>query len=240
MKAKKRPAKQHSSQSRKHTPRASQGINNPYVLLSVVAIIAVGVMIYLFGILPGQSSANSTQQVEPAIEQPTNNVELENKVVEIASMFACSCGGCDELPLESCTCETAQQERQFIRSALQHGHSVEEVIQSVNNTYGFIEEEYQSQYGGGKPRLDDLSNKLEQNEIENKPVASLADRSKIIAQFFCNCGQCEGEPLTECDCDHPAGAREVKQFIDNEIQHGTHTVEEIIARVDAKYDNRFR
>ncbi|HDZ12188.1 MAG TPA: zinc ribbon domain-containing protein [Bacteroidetes bacterium] len=70
------------------------------------------------------------------IESKSNDPVMEQKVSQVTSSFFCSCGGCKEVPLETCTCQTAAAERKFIRSALGKGQTVNQVILAVNTTYG--------------------------------------------------------------------------------------------------------
>lgn len=69
------------------------------------------------------------------IENKSSDPIVEQKVSQVVSNFLCSCSGCNE-PLDKCDCETAITERNFIRSALESGQSVTQVILAVNKTYG--------------------------------------------------------------------------------------------------------
>ncbi len=48
------------------------------------------------------------------------------------------------------------------------------------------------------------------------------------------------DELKECECDHPGGAQEVKQFIDEKIKRGIYTTDKIIEFVEHKYAARIR
>ncbi len=63
----------------------------------------------------------------------------ESKVIAVAKNFKCACGGCGELPLETCTCDMpkgAAEEKNFIREKLAEGFTVEQVIELLDKKYG--------------------------------------------------------------------------------------------------------
>ncbi len=98
--------------------------------------------IILFGAFVLYLSSNRHPgKVSQSFEQPSSDATLESRVYAIASRFVCACGSCGEEPLESCRCPTAQKERQFIREALQHGHTEDEVIAEVYQTFGHLKPE---------------------------------------------------------------------------------------------------
>lgn len=80
------------------------------------------------------------------VETKTSDTQLEAKVLEVASKFICSCGTCGEKPLDICTCETAAQERQFIRDRLQQGQTPEQVSVAVMTEFGWLKPEFASKY----------------------------------------------------------------------------------------------
>ncbi len=230
--------------SSKKAPQSKPGSLNP---LYVVLVAFGAVLIFLYIESKNSRTAEAPQQIQPALEQKTNSVELENKVYAIAAKFVCSCGSCGEQPLESCTCPTAQQERQFIRENLLQDRSVADVITAVNTTYGWLKPEYKSEYAKGNLSLDlkstptnDVFPAPDKNTSKGVQLARLADREQIISHFACACGQCNIDELKDCNCNHPNGAVEVKRFIDDKIAEDAHTVEKVIALVEEKYGNRIR
>jgi len=63
----------------------------------------------------------------------------ETKVIAVAKNFKCACGGCGELPLETCTCDMpkgAIEEKNFIREKLAEGFTVEQVVELLDKNYG--------------------------------------------------------------------------------------------------------
>jgi len=84
---------------------------------------------------PGTVSAGSVRSADPA---------LEAKVQAIAAKFVCSCGSCDKLSLDTCTCKTAVEERQFIRSYLHQGQSVNQTIAAVKSTFDGLKAVFES------------------------------------------------------------------------------------------------
>ena len=229
------PENRKSQKERTPSSKISKRSLNPLIIGSLIVGIFI---IYLFI----DNNKQNTSSIQSTVEKKTKNIELENNVYEVASKFVCACTSCAEEPLESCSCQTAQEERQFIRQALQQGQSVDEVITAVNMNYGWIKDEYKPKYGNGKLSLDVNSklNDLTVGETTNQGVeqlAKFADRGEIIFHFVCPCGKCDDE-LKVCDCDHPKGAQEVKQFIDEKIRSGKYTIDKIIEFVDHKYNNR--
>ena len=63
----------------------------------------------------------------------------EAEVIAVAKNFKCACGGCGELPLETCNCDMpkgAVEEKNFIREKLGEGFAVEQVIELLDKKYG--------------------------------------------------------------------------------------------------------
>lgn len=63
----------------------------------------------------------------------------EEKVIAVARNFKCACGGCGELPLETCECDMPRgsvEEKNFIREKLAEGLTVEQVIELLDKKYG--------------------------------------------------------------------------------------------------------
>ncbi len=75
--------------------------------------------------------------IQPATSLASNS--LEDQVRQVAVNFKCACGGCGELPLAECQCDMpkgAVEEKSFIRSKLNAGFSVQQVIDLVEKKYG--------------------------------------------------------------------------------------------------------
>ena len=155
--AKSQPPHSPAAQKRKTKPkprvvpkkRGAKQQQNQKTLNYIFAGIILIVVIALYATISKKEvkTPEAPVQAQQVYEHPTGDIALENKVYEIASKFACSCGSCGEESLDICSCPTAQRERQFIRDALQRGRSEEEVIIAVNTTYGYLKEEFQAQYG---------------------------------------------------------------------------------------------
>ena len=86
------------------------------------------------------------KQVEIPVETKSSNPVVEATVYEIASKFVCSCQTCDELPLESCKCARAVEERQFIRDYLEQNQKPDDIVVTVANKYGWLKSEFASKY----------------------------------------------------------------------------------------------
>lgn len=181
------------------------------------------------------------------VEQKSNDPAVEAKVVEVASKFICGCGSCGEQPLDTCTCNAAIQERQFIRDYLSAGQTVEQVILAVNDSFGWMKPEYAPKYGGLSSRLAPPSQNLPEfgkvgskSSPTNSRIATPADRTEIFSYFECPCGQCGIDELKDCECSHPRGASEVKAFADEKILEGRLTVVQVVDLIEGKYGSRKR
>jgi hypothetical protein len=83
-----------------------------------------------------EPSRVSSSYVPPRIS--TNGVD-EADVIAVARNFKCACGGCGELPLETCECDMPKgsvEEKKFIREQLAEGLTVEQVIELLDKKYG--------------------------------------------------------------------------------------------------------
>jgi hypothetical protein len=128
-KKKKRPIAQPKARPRGWQP-------SYWMIVALVAIFfAGGVMIKAF--------FSSTPRISTSASnyQPTAgaNSDLGGQVRLVAANFRCACGGCGELFLIDCTCDMprgAKEEKDFIRTNLQQGLSVDEVITLVEKEYG--------------------------------------------------------------------------------------------------------
>ena len=186
---------------------------------------------------------------------------MEATVREVASKFICSCGTCGEQPLDICACNTAIQERQFIRNALESGQTSKQIIAAVNTTYGWTKPEFVVKYdsfanrstpsggrpGGKKNQSTKLVVPLQTQEgllsltpkaTSSNTIATAIDREAIFSSFHCPCGQCGVDELKDCSCDHPRGAKEVKGFVDQKIAEQKYTVTQLIDQVDKRYGGR--
>lgn len=75
----------------------------------------------------------------PARTSTSSNKVDEAQVIAVAKNFKCACGGCGELPLETCTCDMSKgavEEKKFIREKLGEGFTVEQVIELLDKKYG--------------------------------------------------------------------------------------------------------
>jgi cytochrome c-type biogenesis protein CcmH/NrfF/ribosomal protein L40E len=240
---KKKGKRKHKSPARQNFPKRRQAAKkwNP----ATIAVVAIGALLVIFYFV--YMNQRAAKISEPYVEQKTENLELENKVLAVASKFVCACGSCPKEPLETCSCPTAGKERDFIRNALYSGMDEDNVITTLNNRYGGIESEYESQYGSGKVNLtlppspgQNLPLDLPGDTENASQLASFANRIEIISHFACPCGQCDRDELIECDCEHPRGAKEVKRFIDEKISEGNLTLGQVIEFVENKYGGKIR
>ncbi len=242
-------SKKRSHQAKKKEAPPPPGSTTEMKVLKVGAVFFVLFIIYM--LLPEKKQPDLRQPVsniQPPVlaEQKSNDPRLEAEVLDIAAKFICSCGTCGEQPLQTCTCDVAIAERQFIRKELQAKNDPESIIRLVNEKYGWIKPQYTEKYGAGKsrPRLEkrlpDTPGLSILDDKTDVAPATPSDRLAIISSFACTCGQCGIDELKDCNCNHPGGAREVKAFIDQKISEGKYSKENIVEIVDARYGNRIR
>lgn len=208
----------------------------------IAAAILAAVFLYIIATDTNSVNSNSLRTL---IEQKSNDKVLEATVLDVAAKFICSCGTCNKQSLDICTCDVAITERQFIRNALQNKQKPDDVIVAVNQKYGWIKEQYKEKYGAGKFVLENeptlkLTPGIDLTKSATDEIASIKDRMAIISSFACTCGQCAIDELKDCNCNHPGGATEVKNFIDQKISEGRYSKENIIQIVEGKYGKRIR
>jgi response regulator RpfG family c-di-GMP phosphodiesterase len=225
---------------RKQTRKFSHRKNLKLLWITVAVVIGSVVLASSFDLI-----FNKYPDKEKAVfEQKSTNPAVEAKVFEIASKFVCSCGSCNEESLEVCSCGRAIEERQFIRNYLEQNQKPEDIIVAVANRYGWIKAEFAANYNVDASKVW-KSGQLEiPDNIVSTPSAlvstkaAFSDRYTIYSAFICPCGQCNKDELSECTCNHPGGAVEVKRFIDEKINENKYTINDIIELVDNKYGGK--
>ena len=128
-KKRKRPVSQPKAGSRGWQP-------SYWMIVAFIAIFFAGgvMMKAIFSSGPDISPGASNYQ-----NVSSKNSDLEGQVRLVTANFRCACGGCGELFLIDCTCDMprgAKEEKDFIRSNLQQGLSVDEVVTLVEKEYG--------------------------------------------------------------------------------------------------------
>ena len=88
-------------------------------------------------------------------EVKNTNPVIEAQVTSIASKFICSCGTeeCANQSLETCTCDIAAKERQFIRENLEKNTKPDDIVVALANKYGFLKSEFASKYKIGQSKV---------------------------------------------------------------------------------------
>ena len=83
-----------------------------------------------------------------SVEVRSSNPAVEAQVKELASKFVCSCGTneCNFTSLESCTCDVAGKERQFIRTKLEKNEKPDDIVVDVANKYGNLKSGFAAKY----------------------------------------------------------------------------------------------
>lgn len=210
-----------------------------------LVLVAAGILI-MAGVRWTGDQQNNPPQRTPPLETRSNDAALEAKVTEIASQFICGCGTCGELPLETCTCETAVSERQLIRSSLQAGQSPSQIVAAVNSQYGWLKSSrtFRTQQKGGVaatsvvPGLEDVGVLKPMLWKTGQQIATTANRTEIFSQFKCPCGQCGIDELKDCNCSHAKGAAEIKAFVDQKISEEKYTVAQVVEEIEKRYGGR--
>ncbi len=106
-----------------------------YIALFLIAIFLVKQIMTVSkeGNLSRLSSTSFSSRI------PQNGVD-EADVFAVAKNFICACGKCGEQPLETCTCDMPKgsvEEKNFIRKNLAQGLTVDQVIELVDEKYGY-------------------------------------------------------------------------------------------------------
>ncbi len=198
---------------------------------AVIGLVVVGFLVVLF--LPNNKTSTNPRNYIP--NSSTGFAGLTgSRLNDIASKFICSCGTCDELPLETCGCPTANGEKAFIQSQMNTNKSDAQIIKAVYSKYGWIKPQFKNLLSSAGETSGN-SSKLISNGTK---LASLFDMTLITEQFKCPCGQCNVEELKDCNCNHPRGATEVKGFITNKINENAYTVNQIISMVNKTYGGK--
>ncbi|MHB8578840.1 MAG: zinc-ribbon domain-containing protein [Ignavibacteriaceae bacterium] len=85
---------------------------------------------------------------ELTVERKSSSLAIETQVTAIASKFACSCltNECNYTSLESCTCGTASEERQFITTKIEKNVKPDDIVVELADKYGFLKSEFVSKY----------------------------------------------------------------------------------------------
>lgn len=217
---------------------------------AAVTLALLGVMFVLVVGLQMWQSTRTPPEAVLVRELKSSDPKLEASVLAIASRFICSCGSCGEKPLDTCACERAIEERQFIRNYLQGGQSVEQVIAAVDQTYGWKKTDSTSANGSlsvGSLKVGTISlpsqlatplTDISAKWSGNDRVATAVDKFEVFSHFRCPCGVCGMDDLNSCTCQHPNGAFEIKAFVDGRIALKSLTIAQIIKEVDTKFGGR--
>ena len=118
---------------------------NLKLLWITVGVIIVSIFIAISFDLVFHKYPNSGRS---AVETKSSNSAVEAQVTVIASKFVCSCqtNECNKTSLESCTCSTAAEERQFIRTKLEKNEKPDDILVDLANKYGFLKSQFASKY----------------------------------------------------------------------------------------------
>ncbi len=118
---------------------------NLKTLWITVGVVIVSIFIAISFDLVFHKYPNSDRS---SVETKSSNPAIEAQVNAIASKFVCSCGTkeCANQSLETCTCDIAVNERQFIRTKLEKNEKPDDIVVDLANKYGFLKSEFASKY----------------------------------------------------------------------------------------------
>lgn len=167
-------------------------------------------------------------------------------VLEVATKFLCACGTCDVPELVECTCPTAIDEKDAINRELATGKSQNEVVAILNKRFGGIKPQFASMVSFPSPGQTTSTPNSGQTEPSSTreavklpagtpSYATAMDQKSIEQHFICACGECQDHVLSECTCDHPRGAKEMKAFIAYKISQKRFAIEDIVKSVAYEY-----
>ncbi len=119
--------------------------------------ISAGIAAVLIIIVIANNIKNNSSPgpVEDIVETKSSNPAIESQVYAIASKFVCSCQSCNQLPLESCKCGIAVEERQFIREQLERNQKPNDIVVALANQYGWLKAAFASEYKVDKSKVWD-------------------------------------------------------------------------------------
>ena len=121
-------------------------------LLIVFGLAAVVVGLLFMNVdSPSGRMVKSVKPSSPLLPNATSLIgqiktEEDPRVQEVAEVFSCSCGQCNEDDLRVCSCPIASAQRLFILEQLQNGQDVEAVKLLVYRKYGHAKPEYRDEF----------------------------------------------------------------------------------------------
>ena len=98
------------------------------IIMGAAALVLLGVLI---GVTV-RDKPNKTVEQSSASTIPI----FSSAVLDIAKDFTCSCGSCGERDLVVCTCETANQEKNYIQNMLNQGYDRSTITTRIEALYG--------------------------------------------------------------------------------------------------------
>lgn len=217
--------------SKKRRRRNQQGPSQPGYIKFLA--IGFGVAAVILAIRMGADRTPSAPA--PAAQTPVPTTPVSMQVREVASHFVCGCGSCDDLELATCSCPTAVKERAVIQEELDRGTPPRDVVRLIADRYGHLKPQFAGMFPGPSPEEPAEDGRREAPPVVpvnvglGTGVATEADLAEMTRQLACACGNCDHDRLSDCECDHSRGAKELKAFLKYKIAQNRLTADEILA-----------
>ncbi len=138
--------------SKRNIRGVKSNIPNLKPLWITVGVVIVSIFIAISFDLVFHKYPNSERS---AVEIKSSNPAVEAQVTSIASKFVCSCrtNECNFTSLESCTCNTAAEERQLIRTKLEKNEKIDDIVVDLANKFGNLKPEFAFKYKVERSRV---------------------------------------------------------------------------------------
>ena len=114
----------------------------------LITTAVVALLIFLvYQSVPHSNGHENLKYTPTRVEGSIASVMYDSVALAVVKNFNCSCGECTD-PLDTCTCNTANEERSFIKTKVAQNISVEGIITAVENKYGGKKSIFESNSNG--------------------------------------------------------------------------------------------
>lgn len=126
--------------NKKHHKKAIRSRDKEVSWLVIISIIAI---LFCTGtVIQVVFFSNKIPLKSTGVSQTLSRMDssIENQVNLISENFRCACEGCGEMQLIECECNMprgAREEKEFMRQKLREELSIKQIIQLVDEKYGY-------------------------------------------------------------------------------------------------------